>query len=109
MAIMPHCVACGFDKGYQETRPVEFANHPPGAGEPVDEHGNGILGWSNELGVTAPPGVGLFCDRHYRRATQFRHLPSTDAIQILAAESKRTAMRRLALTMLKSRLTGYRW
>jgi hypothetical protein len=84
VAIMPHCVACGFDKGFQDIHEVAFANYAPGWIAPT------TLGWSNELGVTAPPGVGLFCDAHLARARRLRHLPSVDAVTVMTSTSTRS-------------------
>jgi hypothetical protein len=66
MAIQPHCVAC-WDVDVAGS--VEFDGHRPGWRWQTAADGVPIVGWSNELGVTAPPGVGLFCKCHLRRAT----------------------------------------
>lgn len=79
MAIKPHCVVCGFMS--DPVGSVRFANYSAGWIEPD------FVGWSNELGVTAPPGVGLFCRRHLRRARWLRHLESEQAVRWLAAPS----------------------
>lgn len=52
MAIKPHCVVCGFDS--DAAGAVQFADYDSNWRPPY-------VGWSNSLGVTAPPGVRLFC------------------------------------------------
>jgi hypothetical protein len=53
MAIKPHCVVCGSDS--EGMGSVEFADHTGGWQPPTTANGVQIVGWSNELGVTAPP------------------------------------------------------
>jgi hypothetical protein len=77
MAIKPHCVVCGFMS--EPAGSVYFADYSADWAEP------GSLGWSNGLGVTAPPGVGLFCGRHLRQARRLSHLESGEAVRRLAA------------------------
>ncbi len=77
MAIKPHCVVCGFDSDAAGS--VYCADYPENWTEPP------VLGWSNELGVTAPPGVGLFCERHLAQAERLRHLESREAVRRLEA------------------------
>jgi hypothetical protein len=83
VAIKPHCVVCGFDS--DAAGGVEFADYSPGWREPMASDGSPIIGWSNELGVTAPPGVGLFCERHLRPARRLRRLPAKEAVRRLSA------------------------
>jgi len=83
MAIKPHCVVCGFDS--DAAGAVEFADYSAGWREATAPDGAPIVGWSNELGVTAPPGVGLFCGRHLGPAHRLRHLPSQEAVRRLRA------------------------
>jgi hypothetical protein len=84
MAIMPHCVVCGFDSGAEVAGSVEFADHNPGWQEPTID-GNPVIGWSNSLGVTAPDGVGLFCRKHLKTARKLRRLPSAEAVALMSA------------------------
>jgi hypothetical protein len=84
MAIMPHCVVCGFSSGADVAGSVEFADYDPGWREPTID-GNPVVGWSNSLGVTAPDGVGMFCRRHLRMARRLRRLPSAEAVAIMRA------------------------
>jgi hypothetical protein len=81
MAIKPHCVVCGFES--HAAGSVEFADYRPGWGQPTDPNGSPIIGWSNELGVTAPPGVALFCERHLSRARRLRCLSAAEAVRQL--------------------------
>lgn len=89
MAIMPHCVVCGFERGYQQVQEVTFADYAPDWAHPRGASGSPIVGWSNELGVTAPPGMGLFCPAHLRRARRLRHLSSAAAVQTMRADADR--------------------
>ena len=57
---------------------VDFADYDPEWLEPEE------LGWTNQLGVTLPPGVGLFCERHLDRARALTHLPALTAVVLLA-------------------------
>jgi len=82
MAIMPHCVVCGFDSGAEVAGSVEFADYNPGWQEPTI-NGNPVIGWSNPLGVTAPDGVGLFCRKHLKAARKLRRLRSDEAIELM--------------------------
>lgn len=84
MAIKPHCVVCGYESDAAGS--VEFADYDPGWSPPSRPDGSQIVGWSNELGVTAPTGVGLFCERHLRRARRLRKLPSAEAVRRLEAK-----------------------
>jgi hypothetical protein len=79
MAIKPHCVVCGFHSDAAGS--VRFADYSEDWTEPA------FVGWSNELGVTAPPGVGLFCQRHLKQARRLRRLESWEAVRRLAAPS----------------------
>lgn len=90
MAIKPHCVICG---GMPDPAgSVCFANYS-GDYQGPESH---FPGWKNEIGVTAPPGVGVFCRRHLRRARRLRHLESREAVSRLAAPfSHVTLWRRL--------------
>jgi hypothetical protein len=83
MAIQPHCVAC-WDVDVAGS--VEFADHVPSWRQPTGPEGVPIVGWSNELGVTAPPGIGLFCKRHLRQARRLRHLPAAEAVRQLSQD-----------------------
>jgi hypothetical protein len=82
MAIMPHCVVCGFDSGAEVAGSVEFADYNPGWQEPTI-NGNPVIGWSNSLGVAAPDGVGLFCRKHLKAARKLRRLRSDEAIDLM--------------------------
>jgi hypothetical protein len=79
MAIMPHCVICGFYSGAVVAGSVQFADYSPSWQPPA------FIGWSNSLGVTAPEGVGLFCHDHLKRAKKLRRLPSAEAVERLRA------------------------
>ena len=83
MAIMPHCVVCGFSGGPNVAGSVEFADYVKGWQGPRSSDGAPIIGWSNSLGVTAPPGVGLFCRDHLKRAEKLRRLPAAEAVELL--------------------------
>jgi hypothetical protein len=76
VAIMPHCVVCGFDSGAEVAGSVEFADYYPGWQPPTNADGYQVLGWSNSLGVTA----------HLARAKRLRRLPSAEAVDRLSAE-----------------------
>jgi hypothetical protein len=84
MAIMPHCVVCGFDSGAVVAGSVEFADYNPGWQDPTID-GNLVIGWSNSLGVTAPDGVGLFCREHLKAARKLRRLRSEEAVALMHA------------------------
>jgi hypothetical protein len=73
MAIKPHCVVCGFDG--EAAGSVKFADYDPNWLPPT------YVGWSNALGVTAPPGVGLFCRDHLKQARRLRRLPAEEAVE----------------------------
>lgn len=81
MAIMPHCVVCGFDSGEPVAGDVAFADYFDGWQSPTHPNGSPLIGWSNNLGVTAPDGVGLFCARHLKQARRLRHLPASQAVE----------------------------
>jgi hypothetical protein len=85
MAIMPHCVVCGFSSGSTVAGSVEFADYNPGWQPPTNADGFQVLGWCNELGVTAPDGVGLFCHEHLKRARRLRRQPAIQAVQTMAS------------------------
>jgi hypothetical protein len=86
VAIMPHCVVCGFDSGAEVAGSVEFADYSPDWRPPTNADGYQVLGWSNAMGVTAPDGVGLFCQQHLARAKRLRHLTSGAAVDRLSAD-----------------------
>lgn len=88
MAIKPHCVVCGYESDAAGS--VEFGDYEPGWLPPRRHDGAQIVGWSNELGVTAPTGVGLFCERHLRSARRLRKLQSAEAVRRLEAKDART-------------------
>jgi hypothetical protein len=92
MAIMPHCVVCGFHKVAGDVR---FANYTPGWTPPTDAQGYQIIGWSNELGVTAPDGVGLFCRKHLKRAKRLRRRPSQEAVERMQSGGPLARLRRV--------------
>jgi hypothetical protein len=94
MAIMPHCVVCGFDSGAVVAGSVEFADYNPGWQDPSVD-GNPVIGWSNSLGVTAPEGVGLFCREHLKAARKLRRLRSEDAVALMDAGGHQHGGRRL--------------
>lgn len=87
MAIMPHCVVCGFERGYQQVEEVTFADYAADWPHPRSADGSLIVGWSNSLGITAPPGVGLFCHAHLKRARRLRHLTSAVAVEMMCADT----------------------
>jgi hypothetical protein len=87
MAIMPHCVVCGFSRGAEVAGSVEFADYNPGWQLPTNSDGYPLIGWSNSLGVTAPDGVGLFCRDHLKAAKKLRRLPSEEAVARLSARA----------------------
>ncbi|HTX29172.1 MAG TPA: hypothetical protein VME19_19375 [Streptosporangiaceae bacterium] len=80
MALKPHCVVCGYYSDSDVAGTVRFANYSETWTYPVSPSGSPELGWANELGVTAPPGVGEFCERHLAQAEQLRHLDSEEAV-----------------------------
>jgi hypothetical protein len=84
MAIKPHCVVCGYESDAAGS--IAFADYDPRWLPPTRHDGAQILGWSNELGVTAPIGVGLFCERHLRSARRLRRLQSAEALRRLEAK-----------------------
>jgi hypothetical protein len=84
MAIMPHCVVCGFDSGAEVAGSVEFADYDSGWQDPTID-GNPVIGWSNSLGVTAPDGVGLFCREHLKTARRLRRMRSGDAVALMSS------------------------
>lgn len=94
MAIMPHCVVCGFYSGAEVAGSVDFADYHPGWQEPTID-GNPVIGWSNSLGVTAPDGVGLFCARHLKQARRLRRLPSGEAVELMRAGGRVSLKERL--------------
>ncbi len=73
MAIKPHCVVCGRDP----VGSVRFADYRGEYRNPEP------VGWCNELGVTAPEGVGLFCRRHLLPARLLARRSSKDAMRLL--------------------------
>jgi hypothetical protein len=77
MAIMPHCVVCGFHGRAPVAGSVTFADYSSSWQEPP------YVGWSNSLGVTAPEGIGLFCAEHLKRAEKLRHLSSAQAVELM--------------------------
>ena len=85
MAIMPHCVVCPWPTTVNVEGVVEFADYDPAWQPPHGPNGETIVGWSNELGVTAPPGVGLFCAAHLPEARQLSQLPAAEAVARLKA------------------------
>jgi hypothetical protein len=72
MAIKPHCVVCGRDP----VGLVRFADYHGDRHDPTP-------GWCNELGVTAPDGIGLFCRRHLLPARLLARRSSRDAMRLL--------------------------
>ena len=106
MAIMLHCVVCGFERGYQQVEEVTFADYAPQWPYPRSADGSPIVGWSNSLGITAPPGAGLFCREHFRRARRLRHLTSTATVEMMRAGTDRGfsgLLRRLRLRRRRAR------
>jgi hypothetical protein len=87
MAIMPHCVVCGFSSGAEVVGTVEFADYT-GPSCRVNSDGSPAIGWCNSLGVTAPEGVGLFCRDHLKAAEKLRRLRSDEAVARLNARSE---------------------
>jgi hypothetical protein len=87
MAIMPHCVVCGFSSGSEVAGDVEFADYSPSWRPPINSEGYPLVGWSNSLGVTAPDGVGLFCQEHLKPAKKLRRLPADEAVARLRARA----------------------
>jgi hypothetical protein len=87
MAIMPHCVVCGFYGGAEVAGSVKFADHDRGWQPPTNRDGLPLVGWSNSLGVTAPEGVGLFCRDHLKAAKKLRRLRSDEAVARLSARA----------------------
>jgi hypothetical protein len=85
MAIMPHCVVCGYSTGTDVAGSVEFADYHPSWRPPFNSEGYPLLGWSNSLGVTAPDGVGLFCREHLPLAKKLRRLRADEAVARLRA------------------------
>jgi len=83
MAMMPHCVVCGFSSGAEVAGSVKFADYNPDIGPPHNAEGYPLLGWTNSLGVTAPEGVGLFCGDHLKAAKKLRRLPADEAVERL--------------------------
>lgn len=90
---MPHCVVCGFSSGVPVEGSVEFADYHAGWRDPVNAQGQMVIGWSNELGVTAPAGVGLFCRRHLRQARRLRRLSAREAVARMEAGGRFGALR----------------
>jgi hypothetical protein len=90
MAIMPHCVVCGFSSGAEVAGSVEFADYHTGWQPPTNSDGYPLVGWSNSLGVTAPDGVGLFCRDHLKPAKKLRRLPADEAVARLRAGADHT-------------------
>jgi hypothetical protein len=87
MAIKPHCVVCGFDSDAAGS--VDFADYNPNWLPPP------TVGWSNQLGVTAPPGVGLFCKRHLKDARRLRRFPAEKAVEMMTRGDSISWFRRL--------------
>src|ERR1700748_1597637 len=82
MAIMPHCVVCGFDSGAEVAGSVQFADYNPGWQEPTI-NGNPVIGWANPLAGPAPDGFALFCRKHLKAARKLRRLRSDEAIELM--------------------------
>lgn len=87
MAIMPHCVVCGFYSGAEVAGEVEFADYT-GPSWRANSDGVPIIGWCNSLGVTASEGVGLFCRDHLKAAKKLRRLRSDEAVVRLSAHTE---------------------
>ncbi|OBK45273.1 hypothetical protein A5655_00480 [Mycobacterium sp. 1081908.1] len=68
---------------------MTFADYAPDWSDPRAANGSPIVGWSNELGVTAPPGMGLFCRAHLRQARRLRHLSSVAAVETMRVDADR--------------------
>lgn len=77
MAIIPHCVVCGFSGAAGS---VGFAGYIPSSRPPSNADGIKVIGWSNSLGVTAPDGVRLFSREHLTRAANLGRLPAAEAV-----------------------------
>ncbi len=103
MAIMPHCVVCGFYSGSEVAGSVKFADYHPAWQPPRAHDGTEVLGWCNSLGVTAAEGIGLFCRTHLARARRLRKLSSADAVARLRDEDAKhpSALRRLYRSVLR--------
>src|SRR5579872_7431643 len=91
MAVKPVCVICGAEPREHATAYVAFADYlrhrprpEPACGEPA-----GGVGATNELGVAAPPGVGVFCARHRRAARRLRAMSASEAVGVLRAKRDR--------------------
>jgi hypothetical protein len=95
MAIMPHCVVCGFSSGAPVAGDVAFAEYDPRWQDPRSHDGRLIIGWMNSLGVTAPEGVGLFCREHLKRAKKLRRLRSDQAVVMMRTGADRKPSARL--------------
>ncbi|MDT5137817.1 MAG: hypothetical protein QOD58_2079 [Mycobacterium sp.] len=80
MAIMPHCVVCGYHSANRCAGEVAFADFDP---TPPPESLQHSQGWSNSLGITASEGVGQFCAAHLELAQNLRHLTSHEAVKWL--------------------------
>ena len=89
MAIMPHCVVCGYSGAAEVAGSVEFADYIPSWRPPCNADGTQIVGWSNSLGVTAPDGVGLFCRRAPRARRGSRRLAAAGGIPAIDRRSRR--------------------
>ncbi|MGH3675167.1 MAG: hypothetical protein ACRDU5_05415 [Mycobacterium sp.] len=68
---------------------VEFADYSVRWQPPTGPGGEPIVGWCNELGVTAPPGVGFFCDTHLERAQALRHMRARQAVELMRTDADR--------------------
>ena len=79
MAIMAHCVVCGYHSDSEIAGWVRFADYDPAWNPPT------ALGWSNELGLTESPGVGCFCRDHLEPARELSGLPAAEAVRRLKA------------------------
>jgi hypothetical protein len=99
MAIMPHCVVCGFSSGAEVAGEVEFADYT-GPSWRGNSDGVPVIGWCNSLGVTAPEGVGLFCRDHLKAAEKLRRLRSEEAVARLSADAGRRGNFRFRLPIL---------
>jgi hypothetical protein len=80
VAVMPHCVVCDFGPA-DWLGEVQFTDYTIDWRPPTSWDGHPIIGWSNELGITAPGGVGLFCHEHFTRARRLRRLPAAEAVE----------------------------
>ena len=101
MAIQPHCVVCGSHA--LPIDDVKFVDFSPAWGAPRSADGSLIVGWSNELGVTAPPGVGLFCARHIRPARRLKHLTAAGAARRLQERDGTSWMDRMSSLLQRRR------